>query len=105
MHCVHCIDKCSRYEKFFFTFLHFGKDRVKDGVDEGKDGAAKEESKVAANLANEAGPVADDILLLVGEEVVLEPYVDCPVSALFQPLQVVALLQNAVGEHGPGKEN
>ncbi len=51
-------------------------------VAEGQDGAAEKESQVAADLPDEAGPVAHDVLGLVFEQKVLEPQVHSPVGVV-----------------------
>ncbi len=60
-----------------------------DDVYERQDGPSEEESEIAPDLPNEARPVADDVLQLVGEVEVLEPDLHHPLRVSVDPREVV----------------
>ncbi len=72
-------------------------------VHESEDGPPQEESQVPPDLPQQAGPVAHQVLLLVGEEVVLEPEVDHPLGLLVARRQPELVAQVLVGKLGPAQ--
>ncbi len=81
--------------------LHLGHHRVQQCVNDSQDGATQEESQVAANLADETGPVAHHVLRLIGEQEVLEPEVQYPIRPLVHAPQVVPVIHDSVGKFWP----